>query len=117
MPAFPGAGEHSSKFVDVRLRIRSDRYSLCIKLRSAICIEHGEMIAHRVCLAVANDHAKCLARWNPGANPGFHSRLGQTNLISWTVIGVRVSIGWHPTLVGAPTHFGGSDTFFIEAFD
>ena len=85
--------------------------------RLARLIAHSQMIAHRVTLAVTNDHSENFATRHPRANPRLHARLRQTNLIARAIIGMNVGIGWHPSFVRAPTHFGRRNAFFVEAFN
>jgi len=66
---------------------------------------------------MANDHAKCVTRWNPTAYPRLHAWLCKTDLVARAVVGVCVSICWHPLFVSAPTELGGRDALLVKAFD
>jgi len=86
-------------------------------LRGAVVVPHGEVVAHRVRLAVANYHAENFSARHPRAHPRLHARLRDRDLVARAVVVVHVRVVRQPALVRAPAHLGGRHAFFVEALD
>jgi len=86
-------------------------------LRGAVFVPHGEVVAHRVRLAVANHHAENFSARHPRAHPRLHAGLRDRDLVARAVVVVHVRVVRQPALVRAPAHLGGRDAFFVEALD